>query len=456
MIRSSKSFVAGVSNHRDRTPRARMAVLPMLGILLFFSGCVRNVYEIDMSLNEGRVERRFSGASKAKSESREKRLSPAEEARIAAAYGVDVRHEDGKSVVTGIFDGKLPVDVGGAGYLHHYNSPMGTLSVYLERFRGSDDLAARIDRMTEAVSRLVELAQSWVRAEGRDPEIVARVEAYLAEHAQHDLKNFGLLVLTLHAALEFNEFNDKGDAEKFWAEAVARVAQYAVERGYIDFSDVPKIVRLNRADPESHLQWLRELLAKRLETDENGILRAFPALANQRRLEASVLRLASEDELKEVLSDCVTIRLAAFDRVTVRFRLLQRPLAFNGNWLDDGTAEWTAGLDAPGEPPIHLLPVQLFAAWIAPEESYQKQLFGRLMLDGQNLADYVLWYLSLSEHESHQWDVFLDATKPSDTFLVRLNAFRFSAQSDAPGEQKSNLLVEPKRLFKAAMKADSD
>ncbi len=456
MARPSDAVVPGASHHRNQTPRVRLTVLPMVGSLLFFNGCLRGSYEIDMSLNAGRVERTFSAASKAGKESKERRPSSEEDARIAVAYGAKVRHEDGKSVVSGNFDGTLPVDVGGAGYVHHYDSPMGTLSVYLERFRGSDDLATRIDKMTEATGRLVELAQSWVRAEGKDRDLARPVEAYLAGEARDDLRNLGLLVLTLHAALEFNEFKDNGDAKRIWAEGVARVVQYAVEREYIDFGDVPNILRLNRADPEANLQWLRRLMAKKLKTDENGILRAFPALANQRLLEASVQRLVPEDELIELLSDCVTIRLAAFDRVTVRFRLPQRPLSFNGNWLDDDTAEWTAGLDVSGEPPIHLLPVQLFAVWSEPKDSYQEQHFGQVILDGQNLADYVLWYLSLSEQESQQWDMFMDATKPSDDFLVRLNAFRLSAQGDSPRERKNNVLDEPRRLFKSAMNTEAD
>src|SRR5581483_6020967 len=87
------------------------------------------------------------------------------------------------------FGPEMPDDVGGSGSYRQTASSMGIASVYVEHFRGSDDVEAHIDDRRQAADALTNLLIGWFQRElGRDPNF-ARIRRFLDRDFRHDLRN---------------------------------------------------------------------------------------------------------------------------------------------------------------------------------------------------------------------------------------------------------------------------
>ncbi len=434
-----------------RTQRSQTRLL-LPALLILMCGCQQRTYEIQMSIEDGRVVRKFVGRNlTAESDPDGDRLTE-EEAQLSEAYGAEVRQDrDGETRARDSFLDRLPDDVGGAGNVHQYQSSMGTLSVYLERFRGSDDLSTQIDQISTAVDQLIGLSRKWVEQECQDAELTQKIDGYLAIEGRKDLRNLSLFIWGVQLGSE------NGTVESILSDATARITQYAVERGYLDFADIPELVRSsNSGDEEAILAMCRRFLARSLATDEARIQRAFPALMNIQTFDKSMQAFQSDDELQSLLSSAFHLRLFGNDRLTVQFKLPRRPLFTNGIWVDDSRVEWTAKIPPRAEASDNSLPTECYAVWCEPNAAFQEARFGRVVLDGSELAEFVLWSAGLSEAESAEWHAFLETITPGDDVAVRLDGFEFSTAADSSRNLPPTLMQTPRRLFAQGSKTGSD
>ncbi len=406
-------------------------------------GCQQRMYRIEMSIEEGRVNRRFVGTNLTTENDREDDQLTEEEAQLLTVYGTEVRqNDDGKTLAKGLFTGRLPVDVGGAGNVHHYASNMGTLSVYLERFRGSDDLAAQVDEISQAVDELIELARKWVKQECEDAEIARNMDRYLTDAGRRDIRNLSLFIWGVQLTVE-----NQAD-ENILSNATSRIMQYALERDYIYFEDIPSLIRLSREeDEQAILATCRRLLARYLQTNEARIMQAFPAMANPQAFEQSLKKSFSDDDLDALFASVIRIRLFGNERLTVRFKLPRRPLWTNGTWVDETRVEWTAKLSPRKKAERSVLPTQCYAVWCEPDVDFQQAHIGQVLLDDAELAEYVLWSAGLSESESKEWETFLATITPDDDVAARLEGFEFFTPANMSQTASTNLMDTPRRLF---------
>ena len=81
------------------------------------------------------------------------------------------------------FPERTPDDVGGAGYCRCWPSSLGSLGVYVERFRGSDDQAAEVEKRLQAADRLVALLRDWLETRLGRAADWDRLRAFLADAA---------------------------------------------------------------------------------------------------------------------------------------------------------------------------------------------------------------------------------------------------------------------------------
>ena len=115
----------------------------------------------------------------------------------------------------------------------------------------------------------------------------------------------------------------------------------------------------------------------------------------------------------------------------------------NGQW-DAGTGKvtWSEKLK-----PARPLPVFCYAIWTRPVSEVQTRLFGKLVLDGQNLIDYVMWYNSLTSQERETWDKFVNGCHPGEGLTERIAGFRFPGereqQPDTPDDEDVGSLADP-------------
>src|SRR5262245_10537156 len=231
--------------------------LASLAVLL--AGCVRNSYEVELTPAGSSLDRKLTvrqqtrGADPANAFDVEVRKI-AQEYRVAPPRppAAAKTHE-----FQGRFAGRLPRDVGGYGTFTHWETELGSVSIYVERFRGDDDAEGVLKRRQASADRLVELAVAWLRPElDGDPQWPA-FRQFLQKDFRRDLHNVAIYAWTMGMARTSDEFT----------EVLVRGLQYVVERGYITPDDVPAISRAiadaQRGDHERLMKLCNRLLADR-------------------------------------------------------------------------------------------------------------------------------------------------------------------------------------------------
>lgn len=387
--------------------------------------------------------------------------------RIAALYA-NKPQESGpaKRIFAGRFKGALPSNVGGAGTYTRLATEMGDLFIYSERFGGCDDQAKVLADLWYAADRLTDVLILWFESELKEDPHWPKLRSFMEADLRQDIKN-GALYLWMSGPV----------GNPFWG--YARAAQYFQERGYFQSQDIPAVWRWSDV-PASDKRLLEG--ARRFAASRMGLPPGTPApaslgfLSSAERAEASWDKFQAESpaykdwlaaldlkrlrwepkpgkdkpDLKEPLSDLLTPSLVVLsvggdDRIDVTLACKVQPLYTDGEYdAAQGAVTWS---DALRKPPSPALPALCTALWTAPDESFQKARFGRTVLAGDDLADYIFWRKLLTEADAKEWTAFLDGLKPDRGLLEKVQAFRFSSDpKPAPGAAGS-LADEPRGLI---------
>lgn len=157
-------------------------------------------------------------------------------AKLATAYDAPVpSHLARRHKFVGVFAGEMPNDVGGSGSYTHWNTPLGSMSAYVERFRGNDDLLADVESRQIAADRFADLLIGWLTSELQGETGFAELSEFLEIHFRRDLKNLSLYVWA------YGTVSDQDDAQ---SEIFVRAGQYLVERSYFTPDQLPALTRL--------------------------------------------------------------------------------------------------------------------------------------------------------------------------------------------------------------------
>ena len=374
-------------------------------------------------------------------------------ADITRVYPPDAVKPDGKRfVATGAFAGSMPNDVGGAGFYTNLITSLGSTGFYLERFRGNDDVAGRTEEKFRTADKITDLVVGWALSEFGRERGWKNLRKFLEENFRHDLKNAGLYIWTG----EVCALSDTNAPEEF----VARFVQYLLERGYLLLSDAPALyscsidsIFTDGGDQTALLRLIQRLAAEKMGNPASAPLpKSFAVLADSAALKTSWSNyLAMTDlyraKVKEwehekktdpklerpkpgevVLKDLFGQSGnfgggGSADHLTVKLALNRAPDHSNGKW-QDGKVVWDASLE-----PDRALPVLCYARWSSPGEPWQTAHFGKVILDGDDLAQYCLWQNGLDAKTAGAWENFLAKLQPGDELKAKLVTFKFNGQS---------------------------
>ena len=157
---------------------------------------------------------------------------------------------------------------------------------------------------------------------------------------------------------------------------------------------------------------------------------------NSRTNSAAPPALANEPQPSEVTDDLM-VQFLGFnfldtdDHVTVRLALPAAPAHSNGKWNEARKlVEWDSSLETAGKAPR--VPVFCYANWVTPDETAQKQHFGRVLLAGDELSYYCLWRGALEPKQAAEWEAWLAALQPGEGLKERFNAFHFTSEPVSP------------------------
>lgn len=414
--------------------------------LVAMGGCASTVYEVDLRPDGPSMARTLSLMRVRSDDSSEPAPIPyGEELRLAEIYSDGQTDRDtGNIRFTATFTGKMPADIGGSGSLDFFDTSLGSLSIYAERFRGDDDLTASMADRRAAVDEVVDLLVGWVDATFDDTESETLHE-FVNTTLRNDFQNVALYVWTA-SAITADLGNDAAEEQK-WT-PMLRVAQYLVERDYISITDIPKISRMISAgDADAVMEFTRNAIVRKT----NSSAGAFELLASRSDTHASMVKYLKttpqyEAYLSEHKKSGTTKEANAMAvLVTPLFRLLPaltssqetidvtlhlpvEPFVTNGNWDSaDGEVQWVRDMGSS------VLPVLIHAAWTQPNVDEQTRRFGRVLITDRDLSVYTMWLHSLNEIETKQWNGMLETLGASDGIdhvIETLRSFRFADQPD--------------------------
>jgi len=347
-------------------------------------------------------------------------------------------------------------------------SSMGTLSAYVERFGAEFNLAEHVSDVREAAVRLSDLLCGWFESELGGEADFENLREFCKEELPADLENLGIS-LQLAMVLEGADANAV-EQPLVWA------CQYFSERGYFEPEDAPTIVRSGE-EPDRILPLVRRRLAQVMGLDEGQPLPgSFDFLSSLDRAEASLAAyLRTTDEFKEqlkqweedrrmqpdlhepspfdVLSNAAEevsgfgilfLGFSAADQVHVSLSCPVEPFMTNGRWDGaGGQVEWSRGLGSET-----VTGSLCYAFWTVSAAEFQVQHFGKVILHGPELAEYVVWRNGLTEEEAGQWDEFVSGLEPGEGLGERIDSFVFPA---APG-----VALEMRSLLRECLKRGAD
>ena len=445
--------------------------------LLWLCGCESNHYQITLTPEKEAIKRqlvcwRQSGDSKQAT----KGFSPQELRLLADAYQMPeaIAVQPNRFSFAGDFSTTLPDDVGGAGRYLRWNSRLGSAAIYLERFRGNDDLAGLIDQRRQAADLLADLLLEWFSAELHDQPKFAQLRAFLDEDLRRDLRN-----LVVYGVMAESLSQTQADPQAQFRDFAARYGLYLVERGYVSEENLPVLFNAMQAGDDARLRsFLREFLGRKMElppAEADGLLKF---LASEEAIKSSFERFVKDSrtyrmlveqmhakyeqskqepaKIDEVLYYLTTeagfALLRADDHLDVTLKCAVPPVATNGQWDPKlGAIKWTNRLAPRAAQPAGCVPLVHYAVWTTPDVAVQRKLLGRVALDGELLAQYALWHQQLTEVDAHAWDDFLSSLSTSTNALEAIAKFRFGAEPVEPSGKKPGLSETPRRLLAEAL-----
>jgi len=441
---------------------ARIVFLTMFVVVLLVSGCQKTYFDLELHPDGDTLRRTYS------SEFEEEELS-----RLTGIYGHEPLAEvftsaDGKAFVKHSFVGEFqhvtPNDIGGSGFLLHCDSAMGSSSAYSEQFRGGDDLANVLGRQEIAFNRVFDIIILWLETEFSDAQDLPALLKLIDEDLRQDIWNLSLTMSTLSIVGAASDRGDEDVEDRIFEQLVNRAIHFLIARGYFEAAQLPTI-SFSFADSDETQMF--ELLARTLMNkmglppgdplpptlaalhdnfDEYGdSLDLF--LESDERLFKLISEWESEsrtpqaeaDQDSDYIDDLLTdafpsdFHFLADDGKFLRvdLHIPKAPYSSNGEWVDTGVLQWRERL-ASGDAGNVSLPNTLFALWSEPNDTYQEEHFGRVVLDNENLGIYCQWRRELSKKRGRQWDKFVKSLEPGEELIEALNDFTFKGEREWP------------------------
>src|SRR5260370_26219470 len=172
-------------------------VIGLAALTALVTGCPHNDYTIELTPRGNVIERKLvfyrADGTESNGVPKYEGFPSNELAAISALYPHGALTQEGeRHFARGEFSGAAPGDVGGAGAYTNYSSSLGSAGLYIERFRGSDDLSAQQEKRLTAADQLADLVVGWSQAEfGHEPRY-ENLRRFLDVDVRRDLKNAAL------------------------------------------------------------------------------------------------------------------------------------------------------------------------------------------------------------------------------------------------------------------------
>jgi hypothetical protein len=399
---------------RDAKGRGH-ALAVLAGVLaIALGGCRTDRWDVELRPRRHGLERTLTVWTEGSGTDMEGRPVPKEQpigeevsARLAAIYGEPPKKEGGKAIFRRVFARDMPVDLAGHGGYRRYETTLGALHVWSERFGGTSDIEGLIEARRAWVDTFVAAVTKSLAEEFTGEEGVALREIVESE-LRRDLLN--VMHLSWIAAAQNAALQSRSQHVHPFAGALQPAMHHWVERGY---GDAPQAMSLgNYGGVDGVLAWVDRQLDERGRPMDDALkdrLRAF--------VEREGENWSQQVQIHAALNASAADALLPKGVLRVRLHCETEPSG-NGIWDPDArvmTWDWTSipGADA--------VPLYRWATWVDVDEEGQKRLLGGVVLE-DGLYEYMLWYAALPAGDAETWDRLLEDGARDGNLVERLLA----------------------------------
>ena len=466
----------------------KLATITIVILLAAACGCEHEEYTIVMSAEKNLLHRKLTVQhfSTGQGGAEQKPLPEERANELAKLYEKQTLDDDKLTQhFSGTFKGKTPSDVGGAGTFTHCQTQMGSLCAYVERFRGDDDLIGQVEKRIKAADRLTDILIGWLGGQLKGHKELPKLRVFLDKDLRRDLKNLSLYQWRNDLLTSGKEKPTKQDEE-----TIVRMCQYLQERNYFRPEDIPAFVRLI-LDSNSIAQAgrvLADLLKAKAQIEDEALSRKIVDLfatddgketlaAYLKETPEYKARLAEYEKKKQqkpdvektdpeepdpndIISEYAGV-LAGFDpfettdKLAISLAAVAEPVLTNGKW--DAAAKkvtWSGEIQQPKAKRLRQ-PTLCYAFWARPNEKFQKEHLGKVVLKDENLIEYCLRRKGLSPQEAKIWDEFVTTLRADGNPVEMLKVFQDDENMpeylrDMAGEILSAMGVETKPATRPA------
>jgi hypothetical protein len=426
------------------------------------AGCEHNVYELELRPGPEGLQRKLTVYRTSTANDGEKTVAMDGEElkRVAAAHSQEISAQEllaeKRHTFETLITGAMPNDIGGNGSYIRWTTSLGSMTSYVERFRGRDNPAQLVTDRLASVDALIVHLIGWADHELAGDPHLPPVREFIDGELRRDLRDLCVYAWLYTAAV--------GDREKVYEELSVRVGQFLAERDYLTFETLPQLVRKFQS-PQSEIEILaslRPVLIRKLKLPGPPSAKLSKLSESEETLQASFARYAKTTEtykklhdsweqerienpdLEEldataILADSV---MAAFlpsalgttDDLEIKLMSPLEPFRTNGSW--DGEAKrvsWSSPIER-ADTEIKQWPTFAYAIWSEPDHEMQTRIFGRTVLSGETLAEYCFWHQALNQKETEDWGQFLDELRPGNGQLELIKNFRLPGEAGEEGE----------------------
>jgi hypothetical protein len=420
----------------------KLAFFAVLLPLVLAPGCPVRKFEVRMNrTDDGKVQRELTVWTSEDS----KTTAPSPDVLDAAklAYGDSGNEVDEKFSFVGTFEARLPADLVHEGLANHAfvgtsTCPMGSVVTYVERMPGRSDLVALLTDAGELADTFARVWVAWARQQPSlqaDPEKLEKLVAFIEGDLRNDALNIMLMgwrAVTRGNILEDAALDEENEDESdLWQAEYLGGVSYLVERGYYRPDEV---ALLHESNGRVVMRGILRKAAAAMGCAEDG---PWPAALEQLRdpnaVEAAfeqglaAIGLTSE-QLEAQYAPLLPEIFGTSTRGRVVWQCPAPPLETNGDWDEEKhelawEAEGRQGCETPQ---------LLYAFWAEPDEPFQNEHLGSVMLVGEHLADYIAWRAGLVAAQRNEWDAFIAGLQPDRDVVKQLEQFQFATPTTKP------------------------
>lgn len=409
------------------------ALLALMIPLMVAGNCPQNRFEVVMqAAPDGRVERELTLWVQDGDEV--KPPPPEMLAQAQKTHGGEGRTVANKQRFGSTVRTELPGDLQhealtNRGLFVRETANIGTLAMYSERMPGQPNLAVVLRAAEQYADTLTRALAAEMRAR---PELAAKPDnleacARLIETEGRDDVTGALLLgwqfMTRSAALTDAGIEIEGGDKPtpfLYGEGL-RLADYLIERGYLKADEVRPVPQA-MGDVIKHgvLRKVAVALGHPAEGPWPAALREIGEKPED-FLDAGLTRIGVEKEaFDKLIEPAAPAILGNPPKGTVVWRGATAPLYTNGKWAEtEKEVRWDARARVGCE-----TPQVLFAIWAEPDEGFQREHFGAVVVRDHELYEYLNWRGGLSATERAAWDSFVADCRPGPDLIARLQAFR--------------------------------